>query len=312
MNDPLAGVDFASMYTNVEMTLAFLRSLPDVDTAGGQPITFHMYWKQVRPFGRKQLLPIKSWIATQPLDHFKLYLWSDQDLSGHELLQPWRDHINFRVYDPIAEAKDTLLEGFHALASDDARVWVGGDLFRALILHKHGGVYVDMDSVYMRDFSLLFGDEFLYKWSWQPDMISSAVMYLRQRSPLSEELLRGILELPPGETSWGCVNNVRAYAKKPFRLLPCAFFNPEWVIKAGDWLHTPEGLRHVSQRDVDDIEGFQSHWASDMRFPGSFVWHWHNRWEAPVLPGCKFQRLETLTNQRLRERFPDAPETHFQ
>lgn len=289
MNDPFTNVDFEPMYYDLDAAMRFLRWLPD-DHAETGPINFHMYWKTVRPFGRKQILPIKSFIATQP-DHYCLTLWSNTDLTTNELLKPWLNRIDFRIYNPVEQGVGTLLEGARNLVKDDAMVYSGGDLFRALILHNYGGVYVDMDSVFLRTFTSLFATEFMYKWSFQRDMISSAVMYLHQRSELAQELLRGIIDLPYGGTNWGCQNNMRAFAKKPFRVFPCAFFNPEWQTR-----RTPE----QKAAEPDWAEPFKVNSVTDL-YEGSFVWHWHNRWEEPIQPGCKYERLEQQTDKRLQE-----------
>jgi hypothetical protein len=288
MIDPFDNVDFGPMYDNLPACLEFLRTLPD-KSATDEPVQFHMYWKTARPFGRKQILPIKSFLATQPYRLFQLNLWSNTDLTTNELLKPWLSHINFRIYDPLKEGRGTLLEGTAALLQDDAMVYIGGDLFRALILHNYGGVYVDMDSVFLRDFSPVLGKEFMYKWSFQKDMISSAVMYLHERGELAQELLRGIATLPPGGTNWGCQNNMRAYAIKPFRIFPCAFFNPEWQVRL-----TPE-----ERADTAVLEPFKLNKYTNEMYPNTFVWHWHNRWEEPIEPGCKFEKLEQLIEQKL-------------
>lgn len=294
MIDLHAGIDFEPLYYDLTACLGFLRQLPDTDTTEGEPIDFHMYWKLVRPFGRKQILPIKSFLVTQP-KHFRLTLWSDRDLTENPLLKPWLKHINFRLYRPFDEAHGTLLAGHRNLALDDAMVYAGGDLFRALILHKHGGVYVDMDSVFRRSFAPLFGQEFMYKWSFQKEMISSAVMWLKKGSPVSEELLRGITLLPFCGTNWGCQNNMRAYAIHKFRVYPCAYFNPEWQIKL-----TPEEKAKLSPPAVT-FEPFLTHEYSGEMYPESFIWHWHNRWEQPVAPGCKYERLETAVDLKAKE-----------
>lgn len=290
MNDPFAGVDFEPLYYDIDAAMRYLRELPDVPTAT-EPVTFHMYWKTVRPFGRKQILPIKSFLATQP-ESFRLTLWSNTDLTTNELLKPWLPRIDFKIYNPVEQGAGSLLAGCRNLVKDDAMVYSGGDLFRALILHNYGGVYVDMDSVYLRPFTSLFGAEFMYKWSFQKDMISSAVMYLHKRSELAQELLRGIIELPYGGTNWGCQNNMRAFAKKPFRIFPCAFFNPEWQVK-----------RTLEQKaaEPDWAEPFKVNSHTNVMYEGSYIWHWHNRWEEPVQSGCKYERLEQLTDERLKQ-----------
>ncbi len=291
MIDLFANVDFEPLYYDLDAAMAFLRQLPNTDSTEGEPVDFHMYWKSVRPFERKQILPIKSFIATQPYEQFRLTLWGTSDLTTSPLLQPWLKYINFKIYNPVTEARGTILEGQPFLNADDSMVYPGGDLFRALILHKHGGVYVDMDSVYLRDFRPLFGTEFLYKWSFQKDMISSAVMWLKQGSPLSLELLRGIAALPPGGTNWGCQNNMRAFSKMPFRQMPCAFFNPEWVVR-----FTPE-----MRQDPTTLEPFVVNKFTHEMYEGSFVWHWHNRWEHTVQPGCKFELLEAQVDDKLKK-----------
>jgi hypothetical protein len=285
----LLNIDFEPYYYNAESCLEFLRKLPDANTADS--MDFHMYWKTVRPFGRKQILPIKSFIATQP-EKFKLILWSNEDLTKNEYLKPWLKYIEFRIYNPREEAKDTILESFPRINHDDSLVYSGGDLFRALILHKHGGVYVDMDSVYLRTFNSLFGDEFLYKWSYSREQISSAVMYLKKRSELSEQLLRGITEVDPGGINWGCYNNMKAYAKKPFRVLPCVFFNPDWQFI----------LTEEQKKDTSFVtHPFKYHKLVGDLSEGSFVWHWHNQWDAEIEPGCRFELYEKLTEERLDE-----------
>jgi hypothetical protein len=269
--------------------MKFLRELPDEDTADS--MDFHMYWKTVRPFGRKQILPIKSFIATQP-EKFKLILWSNEDLTQNEYLKPWLKYIEFRIYNPRDEAKDTLLETFSQINHDDGLVYPGGDLFRALILHRYGGVYVDMDSVFLRKFNVLLAEEFMYKWSFQRDRISSAVMYLKKRSELSEQLLKGITEIPAGCTNWGCENNMKAFANKPFRVLPCAFFNPDWQIQLTDeQKKEPSFVTHP----------FKYHQNIGDTSEGSFVWHWHNQWEANIETGSRFDLFEKLTEERLNE-----------
>src|SRR3954452_6200522 len=71
------------LYHDWRTSLAFCRTLPDV--APPEPVTFHMFWRERsgrfwptrRPFGRKQALPVKSFVATQDLTMCSLSLWSD-------------------------------------------------------------------------------------------------------------------------------------------------------------------------------------------------------------------------------------------
>lgn len=258
---------------------------------------FHMFWT-LRPFGRKQILPIKSFLATQPTES-KLTLWGTDDLTENPFLKPYLPFISFRLYNATEEAKGTVLEGGECLQADDPDVWLISDLFRILILHKYGGVYVDMDSVFMRDFSSLTETEFMYRWGLSDDMISGAVMSLQPQSDLSFRLMDGILQIPAtaifegrlAGKNWDSINYARAYEIERFCIYPCEYFNPEWVIT-----RTPE------QEKPFAYEPFKVNEFSTEMFPGSYVWHWHNRWEDTIEPGCKFELLERITNERLAAR----------
>ena len=42
---------------------------------------------------------------------------------------------------------------------------------RLLVLHKYGGVWVDMDVVFLRDFKPLLDQEWMYMWGSETDFI---------------------------------------------------------------------------------------------------------------------------------------------
>jgi SAM-dependent methyltransferase len=42
---------------------------------------------------------------------------------------------------------------------------------------------------------------------------------------------------------------------------------------------------------------------SDKFFPGAFTWHWHNKWDAPIEIGSKFQLLEKKVNDEYESKF---------
>ena len=59
----------------------------------------------------------------------------------------------------MVESMNTPLENkFDLLNANDSLNWAAGDLFRILVLYNYGGVYVDFDVAFLRDFS-----QFLYQ-----------------------------------------------------------------------------------------------------------------------------------------------------
>lgn len=278
------------LYHDWRTALEFCRALPDV--APREPATFHMFWREergwwrrVRRFGRKQALPVKAFFATQDLSRASLVLWSDVDLSDNAWLRPFAPMMTFRVYDPAAEVRGTTLEGHPDLYRQrDRRVWRDGDLFRILALHNHGGVYVDMDVVLLRSLGVLLDQEFIYQWDRYDHDYNGALMHLRKGSAFARDLVDGVLDIAPGNSNWGRANLRRAVDRgRRITIFPSPFFDTEW------------------QADPA-FEPFRRSDASRNLYEGAFAWHWHNRWDDRIEPGCKFQLLEASIDARLSAR----------
>jgi len=281
------------LYTDVDKGIDFCRSIPDAKL--NRNIEFHAFW--IGDFGRKQSLPIKSFFATQTDNFAKLNLWSTQDLSKNEFLKPFKDKIKFRHWNPIEEAKGTLIENLSDLKASDSRRWVDGDLFRLLVLHKYGGVYFDMDVVFLRDFTPLLDQEFMYKWGPE-NMINGAIMHLKKESKLTFDLLNELSKRRaiPNSTCWGndTYMSVRSFNKN-WTIFPAAFFNSEWVI-------TPDFYKKYPGMAVGRLEPFKKCEQSFYLFEGAFSWHWHGRWDESIEDGSKWQILELKTNKLLLDK----------
>jgi hypothetical protein len=277
------------LYHDWRKALAFCRTLPDVGPS--EPVTFHMYWREsagswwwptVRPFGRKQALPLKAFLATQDLSKCSLVLWSDCDLSTNEWVNPFLDRIELRIYDPAKEVRGTPLEPHPRIYTQrDRRVYRDGDLFRILVLHNHGGVYADMDTVLLRSLGVFLDQEFVYQWDKYDDLYAPALMRLQKGSAFAQELLRGVLEIPAGKYNWGRENVKRAIqGGRSISVFPSPFFNTEWQADPG-------------------FKPFANTPASANLYEGAFAWHWHNQWDAEIEQGSKFQRLEAIMDEKL-------------
>ena len=277
------------LYHDWRKALDFCRALPDVPPR--EPITFHMYWREragglwptVRRFGRKQALPVKAFLATQDRSLCSLVLWSDTDLSANAWLQPLLPFITLRIYDAATEARGTALEAHpNIYGQRDRRAYRDGDLFRILALRNYGGVYADMDTVLLRSLGVFLDQEFVYQWDRFDDLYAPALMRLYNGSAFARALLDGLIAIKPGKYNWGRENVKRAIARgHSITVFPSPFFNTEWQADPG-------------------FEPFRRSAASDELYEGAFAWHWHNKWDDPIEPGCKFERLETIMDARLR------------
>jgi len=281
----------------IKQSLEYAKQLPS--SGFTEPTTFHFYWRVPKDFSRKQVLPIKSAIASQNLKTTKFILWSNIDLADNDFVKPLLPFIETRIWDLKEESKNTILDGAKVLRGvvDDPLCYLGGDLFRLLCLHKYGGVYVDMDVVILRDFEPILQHEFMYQWGSTGTILTGsepvlkqngAIMRLKSHSQLSYNLLNELTNTPanPETTCWGTELYHKVWNKnKNWITFPCAWFNTEW------------GMSRTIQPFKKNFEGNESYEL----FDGAFTWHWHNKWDEDIEDGCKFQILENIVEEKFKQ-----------
>ncbi|EJD39551.1 hypothetical protein AURDEDRAFT_71085 [Auricularia subglabra TFB-10046 SS5] len=205
---------------------------------GGGRVYFHTYWRlDLVAFEERQEWLVKSFLATQDLTRATLILWTNGDsLRTNPRVARWLkaypDNFEVRLINRNALAKGTALEGSHLLDSTDERAWVDGDLLRLLVLWDYGGVWIDMDSLLVRDMSPLLEHEFVTQWDcydkiYQP--FNGAVMHFFKHSPYLCEAFHIMIRGPAprlGSTDWGSLLYHKMYRRlmaagiQPFKVLP--------------------------------------------------------------------------------------------
>jgi hypothetical protein len=269
-------------------SLEFSKTLPKTNTK----MVFHCFWRVPRDFGRKQLAVLKSIIVNHP-DGVEINFWSNVDLSSNEYIKEVLPYINLKLWNLESEIKGTILEDCPFMQPNeinDSNCYLEGDVFRLLILHKYGGIYIDMDVLILRDLSPLNELEFLYQWgtsgfnSNEPEItMNGAIMRLEKNSPLSEEFLLILKLTPPSKNTFDWGNKMYSkISKNDLLVLPGVWFNSEWGF---------EGTSNNPFKNVGNVE----------LFDGAFTWHWHNRWDESIEEGSKFYVIEQLHNKLFNE-----------
>jgi hypothetical protein len=287
--------------TDVDICLSFLKNIKDENyNYPSIPTNFHVY-TDVK--NEKQVMVIKSFLATQNLQHTILNVWTDEDISNNELVKPFLKYINFKVYNPAIEFKDTPLENKQQYENaKDQKHWAQSGILRLLLLYKYGGIWADMDMVLLRDFKPILDNEFAYMWENFTDfgMINShnygpcaALLGGIRGSNFTRECMTELLNTPVQLNS-PCFDYplmAKVYRRLKFTVFPSVFFNTEWQMK-------PDVSKPI-------IEGWwKKNDYSNRLYLDAFSWHWHNSGQGrkPIEEGCKFDLLTKLTNQRLKER----------
>ena len=159
------------LYVDYRKCLDFLSTIDESQYEYPEEKTnFHIYTEIKND---KELECIKSFLATQNLEKTHLIVWSDYSIEYNPLIQPYKEYLDLRVWDAVEEAKGTILEGeLKKLRKRDRKFYAQSDLLRILALHKYGGVWVDMDVIFLRDFKPLLNQEYMYQWGSETDFAS--------------------------------------------------------------------------------------------------------------------------------------------
>lgn len=200
------------------------------------PVIFHVFWGSP-PVPPQVPLYILSFLTTQDLEYTKLWIWSRKgiNLDHDPRLGPFVGHPNIEFQQfhgaEIMRTLNSTLIPESLFQAKDSQYWLESDLFRVLILHAFGGIYTDMDFLYLRSFGPILGQEWLYQWGSHCVDMNGAVMRLFPNSSLGRALIEHIVSVPPqaGTTAWGR-DTYRAVSSH-IRVLryPSCFFNPSWL-----------------------------------------------------------------------------------
>ena len=228
-----------SAYGSVRDCLRLAQSIPSSRFC--QPVVFHAFWGSL-PVREQASLFIVSFLTTQDLDYVTLWVWSptgvNAKLDPH--FKPFLSspHLIFKEFNAQVEAVGTILASFPDIISigttaNDPRFYLYGDLFRNLVLAKYGGVYADMDTLFLRNLGPLLGQEFALQWGRSCGESNGAVLRMIAGSNFSKNLLTFVSQTDPRKIThggapyaWGkmALFDSRNY----FQRLPGCFFDRRW------------------------------------------------------------------------------------
>lgn len=287
------------LYIDYEKCIEFLKKIKNEDYEYPDEITiFHVY-SEIKSL--KELMVIKSYLATQDLEKTKMIVWSDYDISENPLIQNYKELIDFRVYNAEKEARETVLENEKILYLRDSKYYLQSDLARILLLYKYGGIWVDMDVILLRDFKPILQQEYMYMWGSETDFINkgacATVLSLKKESIFSQILMKQLLftEPIPDTECWGKTMFASIYKFHKYNIFPASFFNIEWCIN----------FKYKGLGDLIESQWFfkklENH---DHLFLDSFAWHWHNssKKSFEIIDGSKFSLLQKIIDSKLLER----------
>lgn len=282
--------------------------------------TFHTYWSSnlTSDFNEKPTATLRSFAATQSANH-TMILWIPAEdeyqlihSDGWTKLIKNTERINYRVIQPKELTKGTAIEPYvdiwRTLVSENNDGTYRDDLLRMLVLYQHGGVWFDLDTMFVRDLGPLFEHEWIAQGNCNTGMFGNpftgALFHFHQRSPYACEVLegaadlfkarenvtRGITDVPKrylveGPEIFGSKLYYRIYRRllhhriKPWSILPWCFTDPSQCKRSNSLPSL------FSNADFDEGQ-----------VKKVFAYHWRDRWSSS--PGTLFNYLDSIHKKR--------------
>lgn len=194
----------------------------------------------------KDIIHFKMWNTTEQLDGVPELKdeWRSRDLfnSGGDVFSvPSQLKESLTTFTENATAKPTTQSkvdelvnrtGSKSLSSYDRLSVILSDIARFILCHRFGGIYLDADTIFLRDWEELWGwkGAFAYRWS-RLEKYNTAVLHLNKNSALGKFLFRTALknnmDFHPMTVSQ---YTKEAYLEGLLMRLPDALFDSAWLI----------------------------------------------------------------------------------
>ncbi|KAJ7216607.1 glycosyltransferase family 32 protein [Mycena pura] len=276
----------------------------------------------------KDVINFKLWNTTEQLDGVPEIRDEWRELrdtlfnsGGHVISVPDEEDEDVDVAhaNATARARVTGNDLIHRTGSKSSSEYdrlsvILSDMARFVLCHRFGGVYLDADTILLRDWEELWGwkGAFAYRWS-RLEKYNTAVLRMNRGSALGTFLfrtaLRNGLDFHPMTVSRYTAD---AYLEGLLLRLPDALFDAAWLnteyyqrdrppqpyfTEFGDFFDTPE--QNSAAPQALGFDGF---------FRGSYSYHFHNFWWKPFDPvrnwpdlGTRFVAGETAARRALHE-----------
>jgi hypothetical protein len=263
-------------------------------------LLYHCYWNG--SLTAHHALTLKS-LAISQTPPFEAWVWMPAaDFEpNRRFVESFADvpNIIFRPFIAEREIQGTVYGRNPDIFIGKTRA-ATSDLVRLLILLKYGGVYFDLDVLFLKDLRPISGADFLYQWS-NIACANSAVFCARAATDSLIALAERSLQLgtfhPRRLLAFHSLENL------PGKLivLPSFMFDPVWIaqdtrIPTNEYCNTFEDFFRRDCRVL--LHAF---------FNSSYAYHWHNQWATPIRPDCVAGYLNEEITTEFARRFLSRP-----
>ncbi|KIY70979.1 hypothetical protein CYLTODRAFT_419257 [Cylindrobasidium torrendii FP15055 ss-10] len=243
----------------------------------------------------KDVIKFKMWNTTEQLDGVP-EIKDEWRLSatlfnsgGHAINVPARKSGSAEDSTSSASKEDDMLNrlGSKSSSTYDRLSVILSDMARFVLCHRFGGIYLDADTIFLRDWEELWGwkGAFAYRWS-RLEKYNTAVLHMNKQSALGTFLfrtaLKNNLDFHPMTVSRYMKD---AHLENLLLRLPDALFDSAWLNTEYYQRDRPPQPYFQDFSDLFDTPPLGSAAPEalgfDGFFKGAFSYHFHNFWWKP-------------------------------
>lgn len=261
-------------YNDVPFVLEYLRNNPQIGNEDVEPIQyFHCFW--AGSISDLHLMCLESLNETHP--NCTVLFWTPNawevqgSFSWIKIKRLFKDRIKLQevTYEHFKEAnfpsffsQYSILTQIKTTDSYKHNLAYASDIIRFVVLYLYGGVWFDMDILFLKNFDCIKMKRFVSQWGTDP-CGNAAILKLEKGHDLIQKLKNYPKPFYP-TTSFRLENDI------DLTIIPSTFFDIHW--------QTPTDL--ISFKTWDEF--FQQ---EELNLPKQiYAYHWHNRWEKTPPP----------------------------
>lgn len=252
-------------------------------------VQLHTFWSG--KFGIKQLIALKSIFVSQKSYDYVVNLWVGEEFTiDDEISQKYQEFIT-RFHKKICVKKfilkDEVLQQSSGLVNINTN-YLGGkvglsDVVRIALLYKYGGLWFDMDFIFLRDIKpLLSYRNFIAPWGFYRQSANGLIYIDKPQNVTITQIVKR------------CIESKSCHSKKvfPFTIryddlyvLPCYSVYPLWM----------GCIRNVPIQGFCNCYNIFQPCKTKVQyksiFPSSYMIHWHNKWNHSIHKLSVFNQL---------------------
>ena len=270
-------------YNDVQKILNYLFMVREWGDEDVEPIKyFHCFWKG--DLSDLHLMSLKSLHETHPESHVILWTLDSFQMQGTlswmkikkllknkiKVIQVTRDHFKEANAEILYSRFNLLCIAPEKDPNYKHQVGYASDVIRFIVLYIYGGVWFDLDILFLRNLNSIKIKRYVSQWGTAM-CGNGALMRLEKGHTLIYELYNKIKNVPfYPETTFQIENHL------DITILPSVFFDILWRAKE-------ELPKNLQIKDMDDFFNL-SEWKMPQQL---YAYHWHNRWNNSPPPFFK-------------------------